>query len=133
MQKPTSELHAVLLETAKTYCESAYRAGKVLYSVTQGDNEGHQLIELSCMNVKLDSFWAGEWQSTWTVNNGVLSGTLMIRAHYFEKGNMQFNLDKTFDSINVQNIASAKDIFSAIKKVEDKVSKRKLEYMCLEK
>ena len=85
------------------------------------------------MNVKLDSFWAGEWQSTWTVNNGVLSGTLMIRAHYFEKGNMQFNLDKTFDSINVQNIASAKDIFSAIKKVEDKVSKRKLEYVCLEK
>ena len=34
MQKPTSELHAALLETAKTYCESAYRAGKVLYSVT---------------------------------------------------------------------------------------------------
>ena len=80
------------------------------------------MIELSCMNVKLDAFWTGEWQSTWTVNNGVLSGDLKIRAHYFEMGNMQFNLDKTFDSINVPNINSAKDIIAAIKKVEDKVS-----------
>lgn len=74
------------------------------------------------MNVKLDGFWAGEWQSTWTVNNGVLSGDLKIRAHYFEMGNMQFNLDKTFDSINVQNITDATSILAAIKKVEDKVS-----------
>jgi len=35
---------------------------------------------------------------------------------------MQFNLDKTFDSIPVTDSSSAKDIFNAIKKVEDKVS-----------
>ena len=75
--------------------------------------------------MKLDSFWAGEWQGTWTVKDGVLSGDLKIRAHYFEMGNIQFNLDKTFDSINVQNINDAKDIIAAIKKVEDKVSTRK--------
>ena len=38
-------------------------------------------------------------------------------------GNMQFTLDKTFDSIPVKDASSAKDIVAAIKKTEDKVSK----------
>lgn len=38
-------------------------------------------------------------------------------------GNMQFNLDKEFDSIPVKDATSAKDIIKAIGKVEDKVSK----------
>jgi pterin-4a-carbinolamine dehydratase len=53
---------------------------------------------------------------------GVLSGSLKIRCHYFEMGNMQFNLDKTFDSIPCKDITNAKDIIAAIKAVEDKVS-----------
>ena len=52
----------------------------------------------------------------------MLSGELHIRTHYFEMGNMQFNLDKTFDSINVKDISNAKDIVDAIRKTEDKVS-----------
>ena len=52
----------------------------------------------------------------------MLSGDLKIRAHYFEMGNMQFNLDKTFNSIDVKDINDAKDIIAAIKTVEDKVS-----------
>ena len=51
-----------------------------------------------------------------------MAGVLKVSSHYFEMGNMQFNLDKTFDSIPVKNIASAKDIVAAIGKVEDKVS-----------
>jgi hypothetical protein len=35
-------------------------------------------------------------------------------------GNMQFNLDKTFDSIPCKDITKAKDIVAAIKAVEDK-------------
>ena len=41
MHQPTSELHAALVEATKAYCKAAFRDGKVLYSVTQGDNEGH--------------------------------------------------------------------------------------------
>lgn len=74
------------------------------------------------MNVKLESFWSGEWQSTWTVKDGQLSGDLKIRAHYFEMGNMQFNLDKTFDGVAVKDVNDAKEIFASIKQVEDKVS-----------
>jgi hypothetical protein len=40
-------------------------------------------------------------------------------------GNMQFSLEKTFDSIPVKDISSAKDLVAAIKKTEDKVSKKK--------
>jgi hypothetical protein len=42
-------------------------------------------------------------------------------------GNSQFNLDKTFDSINVKDISNAKDIVDAIRKTEDKVS----DFFCL--
>jgi hypothetical protein len=79
-------------------------------------------MEISCHNIKLESMWAGEWQSTWTLEGGKLSGELRIRSHYFEVGNMMFNLDKNFDSIPVKDATSAKEIVAAIKKVEDKVS-----------
>ena len=93
MQQPTSANHANLEQETKAYVAKAYRKGKALYSVQQGDDDGHQVIIISCHNVKLDSYWAGEWQSTWTVKDGKLSGELFIRSHYFEMGNMQFNLD----------------------------------------
>ena len=68
--------------------------------------------------------WAGEWQSTWNLQGGQLSGDLKVKSHYFEMGNMQFSLDKTFDSIPVKDASSAKEIVAAIKKTEDKVSKK---------
>jgi hypothetical protein len=38
-------------------------------------------------------------------------------------GNMQFNLDKQFDSIPIPDASNAQGIFAAIKIIEDKVSK----------
>jgi hypothetical protein len=86
--------------------------------------DDNQVIEISCHNIKLESMWAGEWQSTWTIQGGKLSGDLKIKSHYFEMGNMQFSLEKTFDSIPVKDISSTKDIVAAIKKTEDVVSKK---------
>ena len=112
-----------LVAELDAYCAKAFRKGKVLYNLSQqGEDAGHQVIEISCHNNKLDSFWSGEWQSTWTLNAGKLSGDLKIRCHYFEMGNIQFNLDKTFEDVAVKDATSAKDIVEAIKKVEDKVS-----------
>ena len=69
--------------------------------------------------------WSGEWLSTWTVQNGQLSGSIKVKTHYFEMGNMQMTLDKEFDSIALKNASDAKDVIAAIKKTEDKVSKLK--------
>lgn len=81
-------------------------------------------VDISCQNWKLDSFWAGEWQSSWTIDQAsqVLKGSLKIRCHYFELGNTQLNLDKDFDSVAVKDFSSAKDIVKALREAEDKVS-----------
>jgi hypothetical protein len=121
----TSELREGLKTEVASYIDASFRNGKCIFAVQQmGDD--HQLIEISCHNIKLESMWAGEWQSTWTVQGGKLSGDLKIKSHYFEMGNMQFSLEKTFDSIPVKDISSAKDLVAAIKKTEDHVSKKKL-------
>ena len=60
--------------------------------------------------------------STWTLKDGKLSGELKIRCHYFEMGNMQFNLDKEYDSVIVKDISKASSIVDAINNVEQKVS-----------
>jgi hypothetical protein len=54
--------------------------------------------------------------------DGVLNGDLKIRCHYFEQGNMQFNLDKTFGNVKVNDINNAQEVVAAMKKTEDKVS-----------
>lgn len=120
----TSDLREGLKTELGSYIDTSFRNGKAVFAVHQLADD-QQLIEISCHNIKLESMWAGEWQSTWTVQGGKLSGDLKIKSHYFEMGNMQFSLEKTFDSIPVKDISSPKDIVAAIKKTEDKVSKKK--------
>jgi hypothetical protein len=121
----SSPLRDSLVQELADYTDTCFRNQgntRALYAVHQLA-EDHVMIEISCHNVKLESKWAGEWQSTWTIQGGKLSGDLKIKSHYFEMGNMQFSLEKSFDAIPVKDAASAKDIIAAIKKVEDKVSK----------
>lgn len=118
----TSQFRADLLVETGKYIEEKYRKGKALFAVTQGDNDDHQIIEISCQNYKLESFWTGEWLSTFSVKDGVLSGDLKIRCHYFEMGNMQFNLDKQFDSIPCSDASNPAEVLKAISYIENKVS-----------
>lgn len=76
------------------YVKENFKEGTALFQVTQGDSEKDQTIEISSQNYKLDAFWSGEWLTTFTIKGGVLSGDIKIKCHYFEQGNMQFNLDK---------------------------------------
>lgn len=103
--------------------QTAFGKGKALFNIHQHDDDGqHLTIEISVHNDKLDAFWTGEWASVWTLENGQITGTLKVRSHYFEMGNMQFNLDKKFDNVACKDSSSAKEIVKAIKKTEDKVS-----------
>jgi capping protein alpha len=51
----------------------------------------------------LGQYWGGEWQSQWTVDtqNCSLSGSIRVNNHYFENGNIQFNLSKNFDPVTL--------------------------------
>ena len=106
----------------KKYIDSSFRKDKALFAVTQGATDGEQTIEISVQNYKTENFWTGEWHSVWSVKDSTLSGSLKIRCHYYEQGNMQFNLDKEFDSVAVKDISSAASILKTIKAEEDKVS-----------
>ena len=99
---------------------NAYGKGKVLYNLNQMDDNGdHMVIEISVHNDKLESFWSGEWLSVWELKEGKLSGGLIIKSHYFEMGNMQFNLDKKFENVTCKDATKASEIVKAIQKIED--------------
>ena len=51
------------------------------------------------------------------INNNSLSGSIKVNNHYFEQGNVQFNLDKTFEPVSLP-VADAENIVAAIKKIE---------------
>jgi hypothetical protein len=87
MEVPSNELRGALVEEVKSYLSVSFADKKALFAVNQ-EGDTHQVIEISCQNIKLESMWAGEWQSTWVVKDGQLSGNLKIKTHYFEMGNM---------------------------------------------
>jgi len=53
-------------------------------------------IEISCHNFNFKNFWGGEFLSSYVVelSNENMSGNVKVHNHYFEQGNIQFNLNK---------------------------------------
>lgn len=85
-------------------------------------------INISCHNLKLNNFWGGEWLSTWRVqytpgsDSFILQGKIRIHCHYFELGNIRFDLAKNYqDEINGSAVdgSIAKGITETIKKLEE--------------
>lgn len=59
---------------------------------------------LSAHNLNFKNLWTGEWLSNWNIektseNNFKISGTVKINTYYYEEGNIQFNLDKEFNTV----------------------------------
>ena len=100
------------------YIENNYRSGTTRAALTF-NQQGNLQIDISCINLKLDHFWGGEWQASWQVDTQTsqLSGSIHINNHYFEIGNVQFKLDKEFDAIPLE-VADGEHIVEAIKKAE---------------
>jgi hypothetical protein len=69
MEIPTSALRDGLISELATYTDQSFRNmgnTRALYAVHQLAEDNIQ-IEISCHNIKLESKWAGEWQSTWNI------------------------------------------------------------------
>ena len=84
-----------------SYLGRQFRKGTTEFAVyAQGD--GCELrVEISCHNFNFKSYWGGEWISTWIIDlasGGNISGHIKVHNHYFEQGNIQFNLNKDFAS-----------------------------------
>ena len=126
MQIADSAFRQSLVESVKDYVGKSYCKGKTLFNIQQGDDENTQTIQISCHNYKTTAFWTGEWLSTWTVQAGQLSGSINAKSHYYEQGNVQFNISKEFDSVPCKDITNGDQVVAAIAKVEDQVSNQKL-------
>lgn len=80
---------------------------------------GHLQIDISCINIQLGKCWTGEWQSKWCIDiqNQQLHGLIKVNNHYWEYGNIQFHLSKTYKEQQLAN-ADAQTIIEAINKNE---------------
>ena len=83
------------------------------------NQQGQLQIDISCINLNFAAFWGGEWQSVWCVDtqNSTISGNIKINNHYFEAGNIQFNLNKSFENVPLPS-ADAAGIVATIEKLE---------------
>jgi capping protein alpha len=69
------------------------------------------------------NFWGGSWLSTYYVDSttNIMSGQIKLINHYFENGNVQYNILKKFDGIDIVE-SSAQNICANINSIENKVS-----------
>lgn len=93
------QLRDEIVKAMNSYLNTQFRKGTAEFTVyAQGDGSSLQ-IDVSCHNLNFKSFWGGEWVSSWTIdlnNNGNVTGHIRVHNHYFESGNIQFNLNKDF-------------------------------------
>jgi capping protein alpha len=96
-----------------------FREGKVQSQVHIEENI--ITIEISCHNLNFPNFWGGSWLSTYYVdsNTNMMSGQIKLINHYFENGNVQYNILKKFDGIDIVE-SSAQNICANINSIENK-------------
>ena len=87
----------------QTYVTAQYgSAGAV---AVYADDTDVLKIVISGEKINLRNYWSGNWRSTWAVdvkgNEATVSGTLKVRAHYFEDGNVQLQTAKEFPPTKV--------------------------------
>ena len=109
---------AGVAEAVDGYVYRVFKEGTTTASLCFNQN-GQLQIDISCINLNFPAYWGGEWQSVWCVDtqNSTISGQVKINNHYFEAGNIQFNLDKTFEPYPLAS-ADGAGIVAAIEKLE---------------
>jgi len=87
-----------IVNAMNSYLNRQFRKGTTEFGVYCNADGSEIRIEISCHNLNFKSFWGGEWLSTWVITPaaGTISGSVKIRNHYFESGNIQFNMGKDF-------------------------------------
>jgi len=74
---------------ASDYVAQHYPTG----ATTVYGRDGQIIIAICSNKLNASNFWNGRWRSTWTYQNGELTGHFKICVHYYEDGNVQLNTD----------------------------------------
>lgn len=116
------QLRNDLVKLLDAYIQRQFRKGTTIYTVFVDE---HSIkVEISCHNLNFKNFWGGEWLSTWVfdLSSNSASGNIKVHNHYFEQGNIQFNLSKTIPSTQIKGGLTAKSVSDFISRSETTVS-----------
>lgn len=123
------KLKEELVQELDNYISEYYKDGTTLGTVSvEGQDQLTIHLDISCHNLNHKNFWGGEWLSRWTISHSLsssdyeLTGSIKIFNHYFEQGNIQFKLDKAYDSPLpgvVKEGGAAQSIINHILKIEE--------------
>lgn len=89
----------VLDKLVGEHLETYYKDATSAHNVTARGEPPEFLIHIAmtAKNINFKNFYGGEWLSEWKLDSkSTLEGTVKINAHYFEDGNVQLKLNKTF-------------------------------------
>lgn len=100
------------------YVERKYAKDKARASICFNE-EGKLQIDISSISTQLNKFWTGEWQSQWIVDiqGQTMNGSVRVNSHFWERGNVQFNLIKKFED-SALAASDGVSIVTAIDKLE---------------
>jgi len=89
----SSDAVSALQKEMDKYLESNYHqdANKAAAVVADGDD---LKVIISADRINLSNYWSGQMCSKWTISGGNVSGTIQLKLHYFEGGNVMFDAQK---------------------------------------
>lgn len=110
------------------YINKYYNKKTTTYNVYY-DSIVDKIFVLICgQNVNENSFWSGEWLSSWELNldDKKVIGEIKINTIYYEDGNIQFNFKKNYEiKIKGNDEESiANDLIGFIEKNENEIQKK---------
>lgn len=98
LDSSTVQLRDEIVKAMHSYLARQFRKGTTEFGVYTNADGSEIRVEISCHNLNFKSYWGGEWLSTWIINlhSSNISGAIKVHNHYFEQGNIQFNMNKDF-------------------------------------
>lgn len=80
------------------YVQAQYVTDEAASAVYASGGRLHVVIYGERVNLR--NYWSGSWLSVWDVDpeRASISGTIKLRAHYFEEGNVQMQTSKSYSS-----------------------------------
>ena len=106
-----------------SYLNRQFRKGTTEFAVYSSGDGNEMRVDISCHNLNFKSYWGGEWISSWVIDvaGQTVSGSVRVHNHYFEQGNIQFNINKDFAPTKIANL-TGKTVVDHISKNETNVS-----------
>lgn len=106
-----------LAETLETYGNDHYPSTYAYSIIPKSSDEVHVILIGQRLNN--ENYYTGQWNSTYVIKNGSISGNIKVDIHYYEDGNVRLNFDESVqDSIS----PTGKSIVNFINESENKIT-----------